>query len=171
MTRGVEAGAPGPSGPWEHIEPAEAGFDPAALAAAIGFATAHESPWPKSLFYPDGRYVGNVEWNETGPWSEVVGPVRERGGPAGLILKAGRVAAAWGDTARPDVTFSIAKSYLAVLAGIASDDGLIPDVDEPVRARVDDPLLEGPHNGRITWRHLHDDPRTLGKELRILLTH
>ena len=150
----TESYVPGPSGPWEHIGPAEAGFDPAALAAAIDFATAHESPWPKSLFYPDGRYVGNVEWNETGPWSEVVGPVRERGGPAGLILKAGRVAAAWGDNTRPDVTFSIAKSYLAVLAGIASDDGLIPDVDEPVRARVDDPLLEGPHNGRITWRHL-----------------
>jgi len=31
---------------------------------------------PRSLYYPDGRYVGIVEWNETGPWSEVVGPWR-----------------------------------------------------------------------------------------------
>jgi len=37
-------------------------------------------------FDPDGRYVGIVEWNETGPWSEVVGPVVPRGGPAGGIL-------------------------------------------------------------------------------------
>jgi CubicO group peptidase (beta-lactamase class C family) len=145
---------PGPSGPWERVAPAEAGFDPAGLAAATRFATEHESPWPRSLFYPDGRYVGNVEWNETGPWSEVVGPVRARGGPAGLILKDGRIAAEWGDSARPDLTFSIAKSYLAVIAGLAFDDGLIGDVDEPVRMRVDDPLLQGPHNGRITWRHL-----------------
>ena len=145
---------PDASGAWERVEPARSGFDPDKLAAAIGFAEANESPWPRSLYYPDGAYVGNVEWNETGPWSEVVGPVKERGGPAGLVLRDGRIVAEWGDVARPDVTFSIAKSYLAVLAGIAFDDGLIADVDEPVRARVQDPALEGPHNGRITWRHL-----------------
>lgn len=145
---------PDRSRPWERVEPRAAGFDPDALGAAIAFAREHESPWPRSLHYPDGRYVGNVEWNETGPWSEVVGPVRERGGPAGLILRGGRIAAEWGDVARADVTFSIAKSYLSVLAGIAHDDGLLPDVDAPVRLSVDDPLLGGPHNGRVTWRHL-----------------
>jgi CubicO group peptidase (beta-lactamase class C family) len=145
---------PGSGDAWERVEPLKAGFEPAALEAAVAFAQKHESPWPRSLFYPDGRYVGNVEWNETGPWSEVVGPVRERGGPAGLILRHGRVVAEWGEVARPDVTFSIAKSYLAVLAGIAADDGLIRDVEEPVHLTVDDPLLRGPHNGRITWRHL-----------------
>jgi hypothetical protein len=63
---------PGRSGRWERIAPAEAGLDAAALDAALRFAKNHESPWPKSLFYPDGRYVGNVEWNETRPgarWS------------------------------------------------------------------------------------------------------
>ena len=44
---------------------------------------AHESRWPRSLYYPDGRYVGTVEWNERGPWGEIVGPVIARGGPAG----------------------------------------------------------------------------------------
>jgi len=38
---------------------------------------AHDSPWPRSLYYPDGRYVGNVEWNESGPWSEIVGVVAD----------------------------------------------------------------------------------------------
>ena len=73
---------PGDAARWERCEPTDAGFDPERLAASVAFATAHESPWPRSLFYPDGRYVGNVEWNESGPWSEVVGPVRERGGTA-----------------------------------------------------------------------------------------
>ncbi|WP_324133899.1 hypothetical protein [Bosea sp. (in: a-proteobacteria)] len=52
---------------WSTIAPAEAGFDEARLAEAVAFAEAHESPWPKSLFYPDGSYVGNREWNESGP--------------------------------------------------------------------------------------------------------
>src|SRR6185436_1177443 len=61
-------------------------------------AVANDSPWPRSLYYADGRYVGSVEWNETGPWSEIVGPVLPRGGPAGVILKGGRILAEWGDT-------------------------------------------------------------------------
>ncbi|CAM3038945.1 serine hydrolase domain-containing protein [Methylobacterium mesophilicum] len=143
-----------PTQTWETLRPEAAGFDAAALAEAVAYAEANESPWPRSLYYPDGRYVGLVEWNERGPWSDIVGRVRPRGGPAGVILKGGRRVAAWGDTRRPDMTFSIAKSYLAVLAGLAHDDGLIPDVDAPVRDSVPDPLLDGPQNGAITWRHL-----------------
>ena len=139
---------------WSTVAPGEAGFDPARLAEAVAFAQAHESPWPKSLYWPDGAYVGNREWNESGPWTEIVGPVRERGGPAGLILKGGRIVAEWGDTNRPDMTFSIAKSYLSVLAGLAVADGLIADLDEPVGRSVPGPVFEGAHNGRVTWRHL-----------------
>ena len=40
----------------------------------------------------------------------------------------------WGDTSRVDMTFSVAKSYLGLLAGIAVDRGLIGDLDEPVGA-------------------------------------
>lgn len=139
---------------WADLAPAAAGFDPERLQAAVDFAKAHESAWPRSLYYPDGRYVGIVEWNESGPWSEIAGPVRERGGPAGLVLKGGRRVAEWGETGRTDMTFSVAKSYIAVVAGLAFDDGLIRDVDEPVRATVDDPLFASAHNAAITWRHL-----------------
>jgi CubicO group peptidase (beta-lactamase class C family) len=139
---------------WSTVTPREAGFDPARLAEAVAFAQAHESPWPRSLYWPDGTYVGNREWNESGPWTDIVGPVRERGGPAGLILKGGRIVAEWGDTNRPDMTFSIAKSYLSVLAGLAVADGLIADLDEPVGRSVPGPFFEGAHNGRVTWRHL-----------------
>lgn len=68
--------------PWESLTPAGAGFDPAKLQSAVDYAVAAESPWPRSFYYPDGRYVGIVEWNETGPWSEIVGPVKSREGPA-----------------------------------------------------------------------------------------
>ena len=139
---------------WARVAPAEAGLDPAKLQAAVAFAEASDSPWPRSFYHSDGRYVGNVEWNETGPWSEIVGPVVPRGGPAGVILKGGRAVAEWGDTARADMTFSVAKSYLAVLTGLAVSDGLIGSVDEPVGTTVKGPWFESAHNARITWRHL-----------------
>jgi CubicO group peptidase (beta-lactamase class C family) len=129
-------------------------FDRARLAEAISFVEAHDNPWPRSFYYPDGRYVGIVEWNEIGPWSEIVGPVFPRGAPAGLVLRGGRIAAEWGDTRRADLTFSVAKSYLAILAGLAHDDGLIPDLDAPVGRLVNGPWFESPHNALITWRHL-----------------
>jgi len=151
----LETYAPGADGtPWETIAPADAGFNPERLQAAVEFALASDSPWPRSFYYPDGRYVGIVEWNETGPWSEIAGPVRPRGGPAGLVLKGGRVVAEWGDTARTDMTFSIAKSYLAVLAGLAVSDSLIGSVEEPVGATITGRWFESAHNARITWRHL-----------------
>ena len=140
--------------PWASVSAADAGFAAAGLKAAVAFALAHDSPWPRSLYYANGRYVGNVEWNETGPWSEIVGPVAPRGGPAGVILKGGRIAAEWGDTARPDMTFSVAKSCLAVLAGLAVADGLITDVDQPIGVTVNGPWFASAHNARVTWRHL-----------------
>ena len=139
---------------WARLGAADAGFDAAGLDAAVDFALAHDSSWPKSLYYADGRYVGTVAWHDRGPWSEIVGPVRPRGGPAGVILKGGRILAEWGDTARADMTFSVAKSYLGVLAGLAVADGLIADVDEPVGATVKGPWFASQNNARITWRHL-----------------
>ena len=50
----------------------------------------------------------------------------------GILLKSGSIAGRRGDPGRADMTFSIAKSYLAVLAGIALGDGLIPDIDARV---------------------------------------
>jgi hypothetical protein len=41
---------------WERVDPSAAGFDPAKLETAVAFARAHESRWPTSLYYPDGRY-------------------------------------------------------------------------------------------------------------------
>lgn len=60
----------------------------------------------------------------------------------------------WGDPHRVDMTFSISKSYLALCAGIAVADGLIPDVNDPVRNLVKDGGFESPQNKDITWAQM-----------------
>lgn len=135
-------------------DPLSAGFDPARLDDAIAFHRAHVTDWPESMFLPDGRYVGTAAIGDRPEYAEVLGPVVPRGEPNGLLLRDGRLVAEWGDTARPDMTFSIAKSYLALLAGLAWSDGLIPDLDAPVGGDVPSPWFQSPHNAKITWRHL-----------------
>jgi CubicO group peptidase (beta-lactamase class C family) len=119
------------------------------LDDAIRHALAHETPWPRDL-----RAHLDAGFFEPPPHNEILGPIRPRGAPNGLILRAGSQVARWGDTRQVDFTFSVAKSYLSLLAGIAVADGLIADLDEPVGRTVDDGGFAGPHNGAITWRHL-----------------
>jgi CubicO group peptidase (beta-lactamase class C family) len=145
---------PGPLQDWATISPADAGFDPTLLAAAIAFHRQHETAWPTSMYLADGRYVGTAYIGDKPEHAEVIGPVRPRGGPNGLILRGGRIVAEWGDTARPDMTFSIAKSYLGILTGLAVADGLIADIDRPVGADDNNGWFEGPRLAAITWRHL-----------------
>lgn len=116
---------------------------------AVAHARAHETPWPRDI-------LAHLEsgFFEPAPDNAVLGPTAPRGGPAGIIFQRGRRAAEWGDTRRADMTFSVAKSYLAMLAGLAVQDGLLPDLDEEVRRRAAHPAFEGAQNGRITWRHL-----------------
>ncbi len=137
---------------WPEISPSAAGLDAEKMAAAVAYAEAHESPWPRDL--ENAGSVPGLTQIEPAPWNEFIGPLKPRGGPAGLILKGGAIVAKWGDPTRVDMTFSIAKSYLSVLAGIAIDDGLIPGIDARVSETLNIPEFQGDHNGRITWRHL-----------------
>ena len=134
---------------WERVAPAAAGFDAAKLAEAVAFAEAHESKWLRDI-----RTQLETGTFEPPPDNFLFGPVATRGGPNGIVLRGGKVVASWGDTRQVDMTFSVAKSYLSILAGIAVADGLIGDLDEPVGRSVDDGGFEGAHNGAITWRHL-----------------
>ncbi|KPQ20345.1 MAG: CubicO group peptidase, beta-lactamase class C family [Rhodobacteraceae bacterium HLUCCA24] len=138
---------------WPDASAEDAGFDPGRLAEAVTLAETSETEWPRDM-YVDGRFVGSVHVNDRPPYDRPMGPVVPRGGPAGLVLRGGRIVARWGDPGRQDMTFSIAKSYLAILTGVAVDMGLIGSIDEPVGQRVDDGGFEGPHNGAVTWRHL-----------------
>ncbi len=113
------------------------------------FALAHETKWPRDI----GAHLLAGAF-EPAPWNEVLGPTAPRGGPNGVLLHRGQLIAQWGDTRQIDMTFSVAKSYLAILAGVAIADGMISDLDDRVGATVDDGGFDGPHNGAITWRHL-----------------
>jgi CubicO group peptidase (beta-lactamase class C family) len=145
---------PGADQEWQTSRAEAAGFDADSLADAITFHRAHETAWPRSMYYPDGRYVGTVHAGDREEYAEVIGPVRPRGEPNGLILRGGKLVAEWGDTRRADMTFSVTKSYLSLLMGIAVADGLIPDIDRPVRAAVDVEWFASPQNALITWRQL-----------------
>jgi CubicO group peptidase (beta-lactamase class C family) len=119
------------------------------LEEAARFAAENETPWPYDLRrHLEGGYF------EPPPFNEILGPVRPRGETNGLVLRGGQKVVSWGDTRQVDFTFSAAKSYLSMLAGVAVMDGLIGDLDEPVGRTVADGGFDGPHNGQITWRHL-----------------
>lgn len=135
--------------PWPEARPAELGFDPAKLAEAVAHAEAHETPWPYDL----AGHIGRGSF-EPPPDNEVLGPLWPRGSKGGLVTRHGVLVARWGDTREVSQTFSIAKSYLSLLAGLAVQDGLIPDIDRPVRETVDDGGFDGAQNAPITWRHL-----------------
>jgi CubicO group peptidase (beta-lactamase class C family) len=135
--------------PWATATPAEAGLDPEALAAAARHAGERETPWARDL-----ALMVTSDFQERPPWNQTLGPVRPRGGSNGLVLRGGRIVAEWGETVRADMTFSVAKSYLAILAGLAWDRGLIADPHEEVHRTVEDGGFDPPHNDAITWHHL-----------------
>src|SRR5258708_10476890 len=99
------------------------------LKEAIAYARSAESKWPESMQMPDDQFVMTYDSGEKAPDNEVLGPVTPRGGHAGIVYRGGKVVAEWGDVARPDMTFSVAKSFLSLLAGLALGDGLIKDLD------------------------------------------
>ena len=144
---------PGAGDAWQTVAPRDAGFDAGRLADAIAYANAHECDWPHSMYLDSGEYVGTAYVQEKPPYNTVIGEVRPRGGVNGVILRGGRIVAEWGDTRRTDMTFSCAKSYIALVAGLAFDRGLI-SLDDRVADTVPDDGFVSPHNGAITWRHL-----------------
>jgi CubicO group peptidase (beta-lactamase class C family) len=52
------------------------------------------------------------------------------------------------------MTFSVTKSYLSAVAGLAVQEGLIKSVDDQVVDYVWDGTFHGTHNEKITWKHL-----------------
>jgi CubicO group peptidase (beta-lactamase class C family) len=81
--------------------------------------------------------------------------VHDRGPQAGVVLCHRREIAAWGEPARADLTFSVAKTYLALLAGVAQGQGLLPDENEPVAVRLPGVGFDdSEHNRAVTWAQL-----------------
>ncbi|NYT35570.1 class C beta-lactamase-related serine hydrolase [Allopusillimonas soli] len=119
------------------------------LKDVIAFAESHESTWDRDV---TGRFGAHI--NEAPPWNRLYGPLHARGPNSGLILQHGHELAAWGEPDRADLTYSVVKTYLALLAGVAHDRGLLPDVDEPIGARLRGIGYDHGRNALITWRHM-----------------
>jgi len=134
-------------GNWEEKSPKSQKVNEASISEAIEFAKTNEYSGSRDL------RVAIAAGFSREPYHNIVGPTKKRGGPAGLIIKNGYIIAKWGDISRVDMTFSVTKSYLSTIAGLAVDDQLI-DVTDKVVDYVWDGTFAGAHNSVITWEHL-----------------
>lgn len=109
---------PPPNQPWERRDPQELNVHAGRLAAAVRFAIDNEVDWPTDLSKQ------NVA-QDAERWATRLGRFKDRGSAAGVVLKQGYIIAEWGDVECVDLTYSATKSYVATLAGLAYDRGLI----------------------------------------------
>ncbi|HXW91312.1 MAG TPA: serine hydrolase, partial [Terriglobales bacterium] len=134
---------------WQHKQPEEVGMDARQLDEAVQHALANDNPATRDL-----TTVGGVGGGE--PFNTPIGPLKERGGANGLIVRHGYIVAAWGDPKRVDMTFSVTKTFLTTVVGLAWQRALIRDVNDYARdympPGVD--LFEAPHNQKIKWDDL-----------------
>lgn len=137
-----------PGRQWEHRQPADLNMNARWLDSAVRFALSHETRTDVDL------RIANFKAYANEPGYTITGPMKPRGKPAGLILRHGYIVAQWGDIQRVDMTFSVTKSFLSTVAGLALDQKLIGSIQERVQPYVEDNSFEGPHNSKITWQHL-----------------
>jgi len=135
-----------PPGQWEKKAPAQVGMDARKLQQAVEYAQANGSDWD---FAKDQVRV----------FGTPLGPLpKQRAATNGIVLRHGYIVAQFGDTKANDPVYSVAKSFLSTLAGIAVARGLIKDVNDPVAKYIHDGGYASPHNAKITWKnHLQQE--------------
>lgn len=132
---------------WEERSPSSLDLNGKALAEAVDFALENEYSGSRDL------RIAILKGFAHEPYHKILGPTKKRGGPAGMILKDGFVVSSWGDTKRVDMTFSVTKSYLSTVAGLAVDQRLfLPS--EKVANYVWDTTFDGENNQKIKWKDL-----------------
>ena len=135
-----------PAGSWAKKTPAELGMDPQRLAEAVTFAQGRESS--REMDFSDQERI----------FGSLLGSVpTKRAKTNGLVIYKGYVVAEFGDTTWVDPTYSVAKSMMATVAGIALREGKIA-LDEPVGKTVKDGGYDSPRNAQVTWKmHLQQE--------------
>jgi CubicO group peptidase (beta-lactamase class C family) len=142
-----------PAGSWAKKTPAELGLDPAKLAEAVAFAGTREST--RQIDFSDQERI----------FGSLLGSVpTKRATTNGLVIYKGYVVAEFGDTTWVDPTYSVAKSMMASVAGVALRDGTVASVDEPVGRLVKDGGYDSPRNAQVTWKmHLQQETEWEGE--------
>ncbi len=155
---------------WQRRTPEQAKINAGKLKEAIDFAVANESKAPRNLELAHYQTFGRE------PFGEAVGAFKERGDATGIILRGGYIISEWGDPNRVDMTFSVTKSFVSTVVGLAFDRKLIKSLQDPVRdysspisiynqnEKFDTAenfgksklleLFNTEHNRQITWEHL-----------------
>src|SRR5688572_13591523 len=130
-----------PAGSWERKAPAEVGMDAAKLKEAVDYALTRASAW-------------DFEKDQVRTFGTPLGPVpKTRAGTNGIIVRHGYIVAEFGDIKANDPVYSVAKSFLSTVAGIAVDRGLIKSVNDPVANYVKDGGYDSLPNAKITWKN------------------
>lgn len=142
-----------PAGQWQTKSPAALGLDSAKLQQAVEYALAHGSNW-------------DFDKDQVRTFGTPLGPLpKQRAGTNGIILRHGYIVAQFGDTRAADPVYSVAKSFLSTVAGVAVARGLIKSVDDPVAKYIHDGGYDSPHNSKITWKnHLQQESEWEGTQ-------
>jgi CubicO group peptidase (beta-lactamase class C family) len=140
-----------PAGAWEKRDPAALGLDPVKLDAAIKAALATENQNTRDLAVD----IPNTFRNEA-PYNNLIGPTQPRAGANLVVIYKGYAVATAGETDRPDMTFSVTKTFLSAVVGEAYERGLIKDLNDKVGPYMPKgvDLFTTEHNAKITWDHL-----------------
>ena len=109
-------------------EPQKVGVKESLLSKAIKFASQNESIIDRDI----GAALEKGLFEEPWPIGKTIGPVKSRKAGSGVILRKGQLIKTWGDVEFVDMTFSISKSYLSLCMGIAVNDGIIPNIHDPI---------------------------------------
>jgi CubicO group peptidase (beta-lactamase class C family) len=157
---------------WEKRAPETVGINASALQEAVRFAIENETNASRDL--KQAHYLSAFGRE---PFGFPVGPLKERGDASGVIIRNGFIVAEWGTPQRVDLTFSVAKSFLSTVVGLAVQEGLIKSIHDKVYetmapiipyelsktgANKADALGQADvieifatdHNKKITWDHL-----------------
>ena len=109
-------------GEWQKRRPEELGMDSAKLAVAIAYAQAQKGDIAKDFS------------NQVEVFGALLGPIpKKRADSNGMIIRHGYVVAEWGNTKSVDPTYSVAKSVLSTIFGLALDRKMIANVQDPVK--------------------------------------
>lgn len=130
-----------PAGKWQRKAPRDSGLDPAKLRDAIEYAQGNGSDW-------------DFDKDQVRTFGAPLGPLpKQRAATNGLVVYHGYIVAEFGATGANDPVYSVAKSFLSTVCGLAVDRGLIKDVNDPVARYIHDDGYDPPHNRKITWKH------------------
>lgn len=123
-------------------------MDLRAIEAAVARQAARVTPGLEDI----ERYCADQQHDTT--YREVIGPLRAAAGASGLVVHDGHVVASWGRTANVEMCFSLTKTLVATVAGLANERDLIVDVQAPVAESVQHPAFETERGRVVTWEHL-----------------